>query len=87
MLLEQLGKFRLPDLAIIVDGSDPYSGDILPSASLLSLSADQCLERDMMIYHFLRERQIPQTWLLAGGYGPDVWKIHAEFLRQTIANH
>jgi acetoin utilization deacetylase AcuC-like enzyme len=82
--MERVGRFTRPDIAIIVDGSDPYEGDTLPSANLLQLSAHQCLERDLLIHSFLTDRSIPQVWLLAGGYGPEVWKIHAQFLRKIL---
>jgi len=68
------------DLAIVVDGADPYEGDELPSASLLKLSFDQMFERDRLIYTWLQERSIPAVFLMAGGYGDTVWQVYANFL-------
>jgi acetoin utilization deacetylase AcuC-like enzyme len=69
-----------PDLAIVVDGADPYEHDGLPSSALLALTLKQCLERDRLIYNFLRERSIPSAWIMAGGYGERAWEPAAYFL-------
>lgn len=74
-----------PDLVIIVDGSDPYEKDTLESAILLKLSKEDLLKRDLLIYNFLKEKNIPQTYVTAGGYGPYVWEIHAQFLEKILA--
>jgi acetoin utilization deacetylase AcuC-like enzyme len=73
-----------PDAAIVVDGADPYEHDDLPSSALLRLSIEQCVERDMLIYNFLRERNIPSAWILAGGYGERAWEPPHNFL-QTLS--
>ena len=80
--LEELsGK---PDLVIVVDGADPYEHDGLPSSGLLRLSLDQCLERDRLIHAFLRDRNLPSAWIMAGGYGDRAWEPPAWFLRGLI---
>ena len=78
--LERLAGLSQPDLAIVVSGVDPYEGDVLPSTQLLRLSKEQLLQRDQTIYRFLKSRRIPQASLMAGGYGPQVWEIYANFL-------
>lgn len=78
--LSELAKFPKPDFAFIVQGSDPYEKDILPSAELIKLSAEQMLKRDLMVYHFLKDRGIPQCTVMGGGYGPYVWEVYANFL-------
>jgi acetoin utilization deacetylase AcuC-like enzyme len=70
-----------PDLAIVVDGADPYEHDGLLSSSLLRLSLDQCAGRDMLIYNFLRSRKIPSAWIMAGGYGGRAWEPPCHFLK------
>ena len=75
--LERLGK---PDLAIVVSGADPYEKDELPSTQGLKLTLDQMLARDRMIYQFLRKLHIPAAYLMAGGYGEQVWEVYARFL-------
>jgi acetoin utilization deacetylase AcuC-like enzyme len=85
--LESLRRhFPRPDFAVVVNGSDPSELDRLPSTSGLRLDAATMLKRDLSVYDFLNRQQIPQLWLMAGGYGPDVWKIHAEFLNALFTN-
>ena len=81
--LEQLSG-RTPDLALVVDGADPYEHDGLPSSSLLRLTLDQCLERDTYVYRYLQDRKIPSAWIQSGGYGERAWEPPAYFL-QSIA--
>ncbi len=69
-----------PDFCIVVDGSDPWEGDELPSTSGMRLGEEALLERDLLIHNFLAERGIAQAWLMAGGYGAGSWRIHANFL-------
>ncbi|GAB4368265.1 MAG: histone deacetylase [Spirochaetales bacterium] len=78
--LHQLEGLGLPDLALVVDGSDPYEKDELESTRPLALTEAALLERDMLLYHFLSERGIPSAWVMAGGYGQNSWKIYANFL-------
>jgi acetoin utilization deacetylase AcuC-like enzyme len=70
-----------PELAVVVDGADPYEHDGLPSSAPLALTLAQCLERDRLIYDFLQERHIPSAWIMAGGYGERAWEPVAHFLR------
>ncbi|MDR0628128.1 MAG: histone deacetylase [Treponema sp.] len=79
--LEQHSQNLQPDLAVVVDGSDPYEHDGLPSSSLLKLSLDCCIERDQLIYQYLQERGIPSAWIMAGGYGERAWEPNGYFLR------
>lgn len=81
--LEALDKNK-PDLAIVVQGSDPYEKDELPSSALLKLSKEKMLERDMMVYNFLKDRKIPQAYVMAGGYGEYAHEIYCEFLKQIL---
>ncbi|WP_127717020.1 histone deacetylase [Halobacteriovorax sp. HLS] len=80
-LKEGLDRLSHCELAIVVAGADPYEEDILESASGLKLSKEQMLERDLMVYNFLKERKIAQVWVMAGGYGPKTWEIYAQFLK------
>lgn len=78
--LKKLSEFAKPDLAFVVQGSDPYEKDILHSAELIKLSKEQMLTRDMMVYDFLKKQNISQCTVMAGGYGPNVWEVYANFL-------
>ena len=77
-------RLSTPDLAVVVSGADPYARDTLPSTQALRLTKSQLLERDRMIYRFLKARRIPQAALMAGGYGPEVWSIYAGFLAWVL---
>jgi len=68
------------EFAIVVQGADPYQGDTLPGSKWLMLTADEMLLRDLLVADFLRDKEIPSLTLMAGGYGPDVWKIYANYL-------
>ena len=67
--LERLSGAGRPDLALVVCGADPYELDELPSTAGLRLSLAQLLERDQLVYSFLKTRGIPGAWVMAGGYG------------------
>ena len=82
--LERLSGGRLPELAVVVDGADPYVHDGLASSVDLALTLDQCVERDLLIRGFLRARNIPSAWIMAGGYGPRAWEPPAAFLSKAL---
>ncbi len=79
--LNRLEKNGPADLAIIVDGSDPFEGDELQSTQHLKLTLEQMLNRDQLVYNFLKERRIPSAYLMAGGYGDGVWQVYTQFLK------
>ena len=70
-----------PDLVIVVNGADPYEHDELPSSSFIRLSKEQMLARDKYLYHFFKQRNIPQSYVMAGGYGPCASEIYLQFLK------
>jgi acetoin utilization deacetylase AcuC-like enzyme len=78
--LEKRSSGRKPGLVIVVDGVDVYEKDGLPSTALIALSKEQCLERDRLIFSFLRDRGLPSAWFMAGGYGENAWEPTANFL-------
>jgi len=73
-----------PDIAIVVGGVDPYEKDELASTKLLQLTKEELLERDMLVFNFLRERHIPAAWITAGGYGEWSWEIYVNFLEKVL---
>ncbi len=70
------------DLAVVVAGADPYEKDELLSTSLLNLSKEQMLARDILVYKMLED--VPQTWLMAGGYGENSHEIYEQFLMKVL---
>jgi acetoin utilization deacetylase AcuC-like enzyme len=82
--LERLAATGRPDLALVVCGADPYELDELPSTAGLRLSLGQLLERDRMVYSFLKARGIPGAWVMAGGYGRNSWRVYTQFLEWAL---
>jgi acetoin utilization deacetylase AcuC-like enzyme len=82
--LEQLAGTGPPDLALVVCGADPYELDELPSTAGLRLSLEQLLERDQLVYSFLKTRGIPGAWVMAGGYGRNSWRVYTQFLEWAL---
>lgn len=80
--LERLSGTK-PELVIVVDGTDPYEHDGLPSSGLLRLTLEQCVERDLYVYRYLQERNIPSAWIQSGGYGDRAWEPTAHFLQHV----
>jgi acetoin utilization deacetylase AcuC-like enzyme len=76
--------FPKPDIVLVVGGVDPYEKDELASTKPLRLTKEALLERDIMVYKFLQDRNIPAAWITAGGYGPHSWEVYANFLSQVI---
>lgn len=85
--LHRLEQIQHPDLAVVVDGADPFAEDELPSTRELKLSLAQLEERDRLVYEFLRSRRIPAAFLMAGGYGPNSWKVYTQFLEWALPKH
>lgn len=77
--LEKIAKnIGPPDVVWIIDGADPFAQDQLPSTLPLQLSQFQMLARSAYVATFFYQRQIPQAWVIGGGYGEEVYKIHAQ---------
>lgn len=83
---ELLESFKA-DIAIVVLGSDPYEKDELESAKDLKLTLEELKERDLNIYNFLKEKEIPQAYLMAGGYGESSWRVYSRFLETVLLEY
>jgi acetoin utilization deacetylase AcuC-like enzyme len=81
---ERKSEPKLPDLALVIAGADVYEKDGLASTSPIALSLEQIVERDKLIFSFLRERGIPSGWVMAGGYGSAAWEPTAAFLNAVL---
>jgi len=77
-------EYPLPDVVVVVLGADPFELDELPSTRGLMLSEQQMLARDQMIYEFFAVRNIAMTFVMAGGYGRQVYKVYANFLNWLL---
>lgn len=85
MALEQMQTIAkgLPDLAVIIDGSDPYEKDTLPGTHLLKLTGDQMLQRNMTVYEWFKRKCVAQAYVMGGGYGEESWRPNAYFLERV----
>ncbi len=75
---------RLPELVVVVAGSDPYEKDELPSTASMRLTLAQMLERDLLLDRFFTSRGLPAAWVNAGGYGDHVWEVYTQFLGAVL---
>ncbi len=82
--LERLADFAEADFALVELGADPYEKDALPSTKPLQLTLEQMLERDLLIYDFLKRRKIPAAYLMSGGYGEHSWEPYPPFLKHAL---
>jgi acetoin utilization deacetylase AcuC-like enzyme len=82
--LKRLADTGPPDLALVVDGADPYELDELPSTAGLRLSLGQLMQRDQLVFSFLKKRGIPCAWVMAGGYGRNSWRVYTQFLEWAL---
>ncbi len=82
--LEKLAMGPRPDLAYVLAGADPYEKDQLESTQKLKLTLEQMNARNTMIYEYLKERNIPQAWLMAGGYGEHAWEVYPAILTHVL---
>lgn len=83
-IAEMEQRYALPDFILVVNGADPYARDQLPSAELLKMSREQLLERDRYLYRWIREKQLPALFVMAGNYGYHSWEIYSQFLERQI---
>ncbi len=65
-----------PDLIFFVQGSDPYLKDTAVGFRLLRMTLEQLKKRDKFVIDTCVNRGIPVALVFAGGYGPDVWRVH-----------
>lgn len=85
--LARLDGFARPDLAVVVSGVDPYEKDELPSTADLKLSLEQMMQRDLLVYEFLKDRKIPGAYVMAGGYGESSWQVYTQFLEHALLDN
>ncbi|MGD8256863.1 MAG: histone deacetylase [Desulfobacterales bacterium] len=85
--LDQLADLSKPDLAVVISGADPHEKDELPSTADLKLTLNQLLDRDVLVYNFLKERSIPRAYVMAGGYGEHCWEVYAQFLERALMDN
>jgi acetoin utilization deacetylase AcuC-like enzyme len=85
--LRKLDNLAAPDLAIVLAGVDPSEKDELPSTAELKLSLTQLKERDLLVYNFLKIREIPRAYVTAGGYGKRSWEADWQFVEWALLDN
>lgn len=78
---EILRQFH-PDVAVYVAGADAYCEDELGG---FALSEEGLLDRDLFVYHTLRQRDIPCAVVLGGGYSEFSWAITYNFICSVLS--
>ncbi len=73
-------NFPKAQLTIVVNGSDPYENDALESSQKLKLTQNQLLERNKLVYHFLKDLEVPQAYVTSGGYGEHAHEPDINFI-------
>ena len=63
---------------------DPCSSTAFPSTAGLKLSLERLLERDELVYSFLKAREIPGASVMAGGYRRNTWALYTQFLESVL---
>ena len=79
--LKQVYSRFSPDIVFYIEGADPYIDDL---GGGMAISKEGLLKRDLMVYEGVRSRQLPLVVVLGGGYGPDTWEIHYQFISEIL---
>lgn len=82
--LESITRSGNVGLAIYTAGTDVFASDDL---GLLSLSADDILERDLFVMDELRRHQLPTVMLLGGGYTSESHRLVATSVGAILEKH
>ena len=84
MALDTALSLFSPQLCIYVAGSDPYEHDVLPGTRFLRLNLETMRKRDELVLNTFFQRNIPLAMVFAGGYGPEVWRVHHQAVRHLL---
>lgn len=79
-LKEVFSRFS-PDIAFYIEGVDPYSHDY---GGGMGISKEGLLMRDRMVYETVVERELPLVVTFGGGYGPEAWENHYQFISDIM---
>lgn len=73
-----------PDIVFYIDGADPYTDDL---GGGMGISKEGLLMRDKMVYESVKSKKLPFVVTLGGGYGPDTWEIHYQFIKEIMQHN
>lgn len=80
---QALAEFT-PDLVFFVQGSDPYVKDTAVGFRYLRLNLEQLKKRDNFVIDTCIKRGLPLALVFAGGYGPEVWRVHYNAVQHML---
>ena len=72
---------------VVIAGAGGATGRAVAAAlSSLEHITVKLFERDRLVYRFLKQRQIPMAYLMAGGYGDHSWEVYTQFLQWALVD-
>ena len=81
-LLEQAGKVKY-DIVFFNQGSDTGLGDPLGG---FHFSMKQFIQKDKLVYEFVKKHKAPVVIVLSGGYGDVSWEYHYLSMKYFLQN-
>ena len=79
--LKEVNSRFSPDAVFFIEGADPYVNDL---GGGMGISKEGLLLRDRMVYESVASRNLPLVVTLGGGYGPETWEIHYQFIAELL---
>lgn len=79
--LKQVYSRFSPDIVFYIEGADPYVNDL---GGGMAISKEGLLMRDRLVYESVTNRNLPFVVTLGGGYGPEAWEIHYQFIAEVL---
>lgn len=70
-----------PDIVFYIEGADPYINDL---GGGMGISKEGLLPRDQVVFESVMNRNLPLVIILEGGYGPEAWEIHYQFISEIM---
>ncbi len=50
----------------------------------MGISKEGLLPRDQVVFESVMNRNLPLVIILEGGYGPEAWEIHYQFISEIM---
>ncbi len=79
--LKEVFSHFTPDLVFYLEGVDPFINDL---GGGMAISKEGLFKRDLMVYENVKSRDLPLAVILGGGYGPESWEIHYQFISEIV---
>jgi acetoin utilization deacetylase AcuC-like enzyme len=79
--LKEVYSHFSPDIVFYIEGADPYINDL---GGGMGISKEGLLLRDRVVFESVMNRDLPLVIILGGGYGPEAWEIHYQFISEIM---